>query len=135
MKEIDDVVVMVIEDDELNAVLIKKMLEIIGVKKIVICESGKEARREAVKLEYIDLVLLDLRLPEEDGFHIIKSLRYLPGLEETCIIAATANIMPSDLSQAEEAGFDGFLGKPFQFDRFKSQITRILEGERVWEPR
>jgi two-component system cell cycle response regulator DivK len=47
----------------------------------------------------------------------------------------TANVMVDDVERARAAGFDGFLGKPIDLRRFPLQITRILQGERVWEPR
>jgi two-component system cell cycle response regulator DivK len=47
----------------------------------------------------------------------------------------TAQVMPDDVARAEAAGFDGFLAKPLHFDRFPSNIRRLLNGERVWEVR
>lgn len=135
MREINDSIVLVVEDDELNATLMKKMLEIAGVKYVVVSTTGDEARAQIRALPHVDVVLLDLRMPGEDGFEILPSLRALLGEKETRVVAATANVMPEDVAQAEAAGFDGFLGKPFNLDRFKGQISRILSGERVWEPR
>ncbi len=128
-------IVVVVEDDPLNVILIRKLLQIAGVKEAIICESGQELRDHLTHLHHIDLILLDLRMPDEDGYAILKQLRALPTLSQTKIVAATANVMPDDIRRAEEAGFDGFVGKPFDFDRFPSQIERLLQGERVWEPR
>ncbi len=132
---LNEAVVMVIEDEPLNAILATKLLQITGVEQIIICRSGAEARQRIPEIPRIDLILLDLRLPDEDGFMILKTLRDLEPLKDAMIVAATANVMPDDVRAAQTAGFDGFLGKPFNFDRFSSQIARFLEGEHVWEPR
>jgi DNA-binding response OmpR family regulator len=48
------------------------------------------------------------------------------------IAAVTANSLPQDEVRARAAGFDGFIGKPLDFDRFPAQIRTILSGEAVW---
>lgn len=135
MPAIHEAIVLVIEDDPLNATLAHKMLEIAGAAQVVVCKSGAEARQALAQLPQVSLVLLDLRLPEEDGYMILHSLRQYPQLQGVPIAATTANVMAYDVQKAEEAGFDGFLGKPFNFDRFPAQIRRLLDGERVWDPR
>ncbi len=134
-KSVEEAVVIVVEDDPLNAILIRKLLQIAGVQRLIICESGQELRHMLSEVAQVDLILLDLRMPDEDGYTVLRSLRAMPQLAQTKIVAATANVMPDDIAKAEEAGFDGFMGKPFNFDRFRSQLDRILRGERVWEPR
>jgi two-component system cell cycle response regulator DivK len=47
-------------------------------------------------------------------------------------VAVTSNVLPQDVVRARAAGFDGFIGKPLDFDRFPSQIQAILRGEAVW---
>ena len=51
------------------------------------------------------------------------------------VVALTANVLPLDEAQARAAGFDGFIGKPIDFDRFPNQIQALLRGEQVWQPR
>lgn len=127
--------VLVVEDDQRNAALITAMLKIAGVPNSWVCRDGSEIMNTAARMATIDLVLLDLRLPQEDGFQILARLRREPGFYGVPIIATTAQVMPEDLDHAESAGFDGFLGKPLNFDRFPDQIRRIFSGERVWEVR
>jgi len=127
-------VAVVVEDDPLNALLIRRMLLGVGVGEVTVCKSGAEARQAIVHLPRVDLVLLDLLLPDEDGFDILRSLRYLPSVDKARIVAVTANVIPAYMARVAETGFDGFLGKPLKFDEFRSQIVRILNGERVWEP-
>ena len=49
--------------------------------------------------------------------------------------AVTANVLAQDEAKARAAGFDGFIGKRLDFDRFPQQILSVLEGEKVWMPR
>ena len=127
--------ILVVEDDPRNAVLIKVMLNIVGEMNPMICHSGAEAVIALEGLSHVDLVLLDLQMPGEDGYWMIKRFRGHALLRTTPIIAVSAQVMPDEVARAESSGFDGFLGKPLNFDRFPSQIQRLLAGERVWEPR
>lgn len=135
MSDLETAVVLVVEDDPLNSALIRKLLLITGVGEIVCCRSAEEAREAVRNLSRLDLVLLDLQMPGEDGFSVYTWLHAQPHLSATRIVAASANVMSKDVDRAADLGFDGFLGKPFNFDRFSTQIARLLHGERVWEPR
>ncbi|HNT74527.1 MAG TPA: response regulator [Anaerolineae bacterium] len=134
MPDLSNHVAVVVEDDPLNAMLIRRMLLGVGLGEVKVCKSGVETRQTIVHLSRVDLILLDIQLPEEDGFDILRSLRYLPSVDKARIVAVTANVIPSYIVRAAEAGFDGFLGKPLKFDEFRSQVLRILNGEKVWEP-
>lgn len=83
----------------------------------------------------VDLILLDIQIPYEDGYAVLKQIRSHPRLLGTRVVAVTTNVLPDDLQRAQDAGFDGFIGKPIDIDRFPAQIARILRDELVWEPR
>ena len=83
----------------------------------------------------IDVILLDLQLPHQDGYQVLEQIRRRGQLAQTRVIALTANVLPSDVDRARKAGFDGFIGKPLNARRFPDQIRRVLAGESVWEPR
>ncbi len=83
----------------------------------------------------IDLVLLDIQIPNEDGYALMQRIRAHPRLRQAAVVAVTASVMPQDVARAREAGFDGFIGKPIDADRFPDQIRRVLGGEAVWESR
>jgi two-component system cell cycle response regulator DivK len=87
----------------------------------------------AESLSKIDLILMDIFLPEADGYEALDALRGHPRFEQTLIIAVTADASVQNMQRAREAGFDGFIGKPLDPDRFPNQIRRILQGEAVWE--
>ena len=95
--------------------------------------SGYEVVEYADTLPRLDLILMDIRLPYEDGYAALKKIRGSERLKETTIVAVTAEASPEQIKKARESGFDGFLGKPLDPDRFPEQIRRILSGEPVWE--
>ena len=63
----------------------------------------------------------------------MRKIRASPELKTTKVIAVTAEASLEQINKARAAGFDGFLGKPLDMDRFPDQIRRILAGESVWE--
>jgi len=76
---------------------------------------------------------MDIALPEADGYQSLVSLRSHPRFQEVPIIAVTADVSAKNMARAREAGFDGFIGKPLDPDRFPEQVRRVLAGEEVWE--
>lgn len=127
-----DAAVLVVEDNVSNFVLIARMLGYLGIH----CEwktSGYEVLEYADTLPRLDLILMDIRLPYEDGFGAQQKLRAAERFKSVPIVAVTAEASPEQMNRAREAGFDGFLGKPLDPDRFPDQIRRILNGEQVWE--
>jgi two-component system cell cycle response regulator DivK len=82
-----------------------------------------------------DVILLDLQIPYEDGYAVLKQIRAMPRIAAVTVLAVTANVLPQDVERCRAAGFDGFIGKPIDLDRFPEQIRRALRGEAVWEAR
>jgi two-component system cell cycle response regulator DivK len=127
-----DVSILIVEDNASNFLLIARMLEHMGMH----CEwksSGYEIVEFARALPRIDLVLMDIRLPYEDGFEALRKLRSAPALRRIPVAAVTAYASEDLMRRARQAGFNGFLGKPLNPDRFSEQIRRMLAGESVWE--
>jgi two-component system cell cycle response regulator DivK len=127
-----DVAVLVVEDNVSNFVLIARLLGYLGIH----CEwktSGYEVLEYADALPRVDLILMDIRLPYESGFGAGEKLRKSSRFRSVPIVAVTAEANRDQMQMARAAGFDGFLGKPLDPDRFPDQIRRILTGEQVWE--
>jgi two-component system cell cycle response regulator DivK len=127
-----DAAVLVVEDNVSNFVLVARMLGYLGIH----CEwktSGFEVLEYADALPRVDLVLMDIRLPYENGFGAGLKLRASPRFRDVPIVAVTAESNLAQMQKARAAGFNGFLGKPLDPDRFPDQIRRILSGEQVWE--
>jgi two-component system cell cycle response regulator DivK len=129
---VQEATVLVVEDNVSNFLLMARLLGILGVH----CEwktSGYEVVEYADTLPRVDLILMDIRLPYEDGYEALRKLRSSPTLRSVPVVAVTAYANEEQLSRARSAGFDGFLGKPLDPDRFPDQVERILAGEPVWE--
>lgn len=128
----EEAIVLVVEDNVANFVLIARMLGYMGIH----CEwktSGYEVVEYADTLPRVDLILMDIRLPYEDGYSALRKIRSSPTLKDTLVVAVTAEASREQINKAKAAGFDGFIGKPLDPDRFPDQIRRILNGEPVWE--
>jgi len=132
----EEAYVLVIEDDVNNQQIITELLEMAGVQHIAVHPSGWQGLRAAREtLPRVDLILLDIQLPAEDGFSVLRRIRESPQFRTARVVAVTANVRPRNEARARAAGFDGFIGKPLNFHRFPEQIQALLEGEEVWVPR
>ena len=125
--------ILVVEDNLNNFLLITRLLAYLGVKQCEWKASGWQVLEFADSLPKVDLILMDIHLPEEDGYQALARLRAHPKFADTTIIAVTAEATDSNLQRARNAGFNGFIGKPLDPDRFPDQIKQILQGEEVWE--
>ncbi len=128
----DDATILIVEDNVSNFVLMARMLGHMGLH----CEwktSGFEVVEYADTLPRVDLILMDIRLPYEDGYQALHKLRDNDGLSKIPVVAVTAYASEDQMRRAKEAGFDGFIGKPLDPDRFPQQVQRMLDGEPVWE--
>jgi two-component system cell cycle response regulator DivK len=127
-----DATVLIVEDNVSNFVLMARILGYMGIH----CEwktSGYEVVEYADTLPHVDLILMDIRLPYEDGYEALRKLRDAERLKDIPVVAVTAYASDEQMDRAKSAGFDGFLGKPLDPDRFPLQIRRVLAGEAVWE--
>jgi two-component system cell cycle response regulator DivK len=131
----EEAYVLIIEDDANNLMVTTDLLRMIGVKYINARASGWQGIKLAETMERVDLILLDIQLPREDGYTVLGKIRAHPKLNATRVVAVTANVLPQDEARARAAGFDGFIGKPLDYDRFPEQIRAILDGELVWMAR
>lgn len=124
--------VLVVEDNVANFVLIARLLGFMGIH----CEwktSGYEVVEYAGMLPRLDLILMDIRLPYEDGYSALRKIRSSGNLKDCRVVAVTAEASQEEMRRAKAAKFDGFIGKPLDPDRFPDQIRRILFGDSVWE--
>ena len=128
-----DATVLIVEDNVSNFVLMARMLAYMGVPRCEWKTSGWQVVEFADTLPKIDLILMDIRLPYEDGYAALAKVRAARRLKDTIIVAVTAEASQEQMAKARSAGFDGFLSKPLDPDRFPDQIRRLLKGEQVWE--
>ncbi len=82
-------------------------------------------------MDDVNVVFLDLEMPHVDGYQVLEKLKNDDRFHSVPIVAYTVHV--SEIQQTLNRGFDGFLGKPLDSDRFPEQLERILNGEPVWE--
>jgi two-component system cell cycle response regulator DivK len=134
----EEAVILIVEDNADNLFIVSDILkEDVKAKYVNARASGRQLFKLLESKHDLkpDLILLDLQIPYEDGYAVLGQLRAHPTLRKTTVVAITANVLPQDVERTRRAGFDGFIGKPIDMDRFPQQVRRILNGEAVWEPR
>ncbi len=125
--------ILVVEDNVSNFVLIARLLAFMGVQKCEWKTTGWGVVDFAKTMPRIDLILMDLRLPHEDGYEALRQIRADEGLADTLVVVVTAHGSSEEMKKAREAGFDGFLVKPLDADQFPEQIRQILNGKPIWD--
>lgn len=111
--------ILIVEDEEMNLLFLKKLLESSQVN-ILECRTGKEAVEQVQKNSEIDLILMDIKLPEMDGItatRIIKSIH-----KDIPIIAQTAFAMKGDMEEFIEAGCNDYISKPIRLETLIKKI-------------
>ncbi len=129
-----DAVILVVEDDLNNFILMTRLLAFLGVKKCEWKASGWKVLEFAETLGEIHLILMDINLPDADGYQALASLRSHERFVDVPIVAVTAQVSVANMRRAQQSGFNGFIGKPLDPVRFPEQVQRILQGAEVWEP-
>jgi CheY-like chemotaxis protein len=122
--------VLVVEDDVRNVFALSSLLEPKGVK-IEIARNGKEAltalsHSHTDPAKKIDLVLMDLMMPEMDGLTAMREIRKLPQWRKLPIIALTAKAMKGDREKCLEAGASDYLAKPVNTDQLLATLRSWL---------
>ncbi len=121
--------ILLVEDDEQSRELAVELLEKAGHRVVQARDTDEARARLAAGLP--DLVLLDIRLPGEEGTALLDDLRFLPGGGAIPVVACTAYNHPEDRAQLIGAGCDGFVGKPFKSEFLLETVRRFLRDGRT----
>ncbi|MNM24346.1 Polar-differentiation response regulator DivK [compost metagenome] len=119
--------VLLVDDDVRNIFALTSALEQKGAV-VLIGRNGREAIERLNEVDDIDLVLMDVMMPEMDGFEATIEIRKDPRWRKLPIIAVTAKAMKDDQERCLQAGANDYLAKPIDLDRLFSLI-------RVWLPK
>ena len=117
--------ILYVEDNQDNRLLIRRILTAEGFN-VVEAEHGRRAL-EIVDVLQPALILVDINLPDIDGYALTAKLRIKPHLDKVPIIALTANVMRGDRERTLAAGCDGYIQKPIDIDQFYELINRYLK--------
>ncbi len=116
-----------VEDNEDNAFMLQTRFELIGDFEVLIAVNGTDGLA-MVANERPDLVLMDLNLPDIDGWEVTRRLKSDPSTAGIPVIALTAHAMSGDREKALAAGCDEFDTKPVDFDRLLQKVNALLGG-------
>ncbi|MGH7443029.1 MAG: ATP-binding protein, partial [bacterium] len=117
---------LVVDDDIRNIFAMTSLLEYHEIK-VVPAESGAEALKLLKDGTKVDGVLMDIMMPEMDGYDTIRSIRVLPGFETIPIVAVTAKAMKGDRQKCLEAGATEYITKPVNSQRMIAMLGRWLK--------
>ena len=116
--------ILLIEDNHHNIYLVRYLLETRG-HAIEVAESGTEAIEKA-NADRHELILMDIQLPDINGFEVTRRLRAIPALAAVPIVAVTSFAMPGDRQAALDAGCTGYIEKPIDPGTFPGEVESFL---------
>ncbi|MDR4949400.1 substrate-binding domain-containing protein [Neobacillus cucumis] len=114
-----------IEDNQSNLNLVKNILKSQSSYMLLTAQSGKEGL-ELARTKKVDLILLDLNLPDIHGFEVFKLLKTNEKTRDIAVIAVSANALPQDIQQTLGKGFDNYVTKPVNVKEFLTTIYDTL---------
>ena len=116
--------ILLVEDNELNRDMLSRRLQRKGYE-VVVAVDGRQGV-DAARAGAFDLILMDMSLPEVDGWEATRQIKADPGTRPIPIIALTAHAMAGDRERAIEAGCDDYDSKPVEFPRLLGKIEALL---------
>ncbi|GIM89468.1 response regulator [Paractinoplanes toevensis] len=124
--------ILLVEDEELNRTLVKAVLSRASDETVrtatVVDATSLSAARDRLRATDVDLVLLDMNLPDGNGLNLARELAagLLPAGKRPTVVAVTASVLPQDRAAAIEAGCDDFLDKPYAAADLVATVARHL---------
>ncbi len=116
--------ILYVEDNPDNRSLIRRVLESEGYIVIEAVNAGQAL--EKLDGGNIDLVLMDINMPDMDGYTLTAKIKAIQKFSKIPIVAVTANVMRGDREKSLEAGCDGYIQKPIDIDTLSQQIERYI---------
>ena len=121
--------ILLAEDNDLNAEIAEAILERAGLKTERV-ENGIQCVKRIMEMPTgtYDMILMDIQMPQMDGYKATQAIRNLPDKDKACIpiIAMTANAFEEDKREAIAAGMNGHIAKPIQVDKLLSMLAEVI---------
>lgn len=121
--------ILLVEDNELNRDMLSRRLALRGFA-VSMAIDGLQAVAKAAQ-EMPDLILMDISLPEMDGWEATRRIKGAPATQTIPVIALTAHAMAGDRERSLEAGCDDFDTKPVEFDRLLGKIHALMAAAKA----
>jgi len=119
--------ILIVEDQEDNRTILRDVLSTVGYE-LIEALNGKDGVRLA-QSERPDLILMDIQLPEMDGYEATQQIRSIAELKTIPIIAVTSYALSGDEAKARAAGCDGYIAKPFSPRELLAKVRKYLSDE------
>lgn len=119
--------ILVVDDSQAHILLMEKLLQQEGYR--VISETNGFDALKVLAYEDIDMLLLDIMMPEMDGLALIKKMKSVPSFKELPIIIISANLEKETIEKALQLGANDYITKPFNMQTIKNKISNILYKE------
>ena len=120
--------ILLVEDVYVNQLIAKSVLEARGAS-VITALNGIEALQKLESDDQFDLVLMDIQMPEMDGYEATTQIRNHPKFNTLPIIAMTANAMTSDIEKCKAVGMNDHIAKPFEEEDVLAKILKLLNIE------
>ena len=127
IRKADDYRLLYIEDNKSNVNLVRNIMKSQPSYTLLSARSGKEGLEMAAN-EKVDLILLDLNLPDIHGYEIFDRLKIIKQTKDIAVIAVSANALPQDIQYTLDKGFDNYVTKPFNVKEFLTIIRETLNS-------
>jgi two-component system, cell cycle response regulator DivK len=116
--------ILYVEDNPDNRLLVRRILM---SENYAVLEAVNAANAlDLLKNARPDLILMDINMPDMDGYTLTATIKAMPGFERVPILALTANVMRGDKEKTLEAGCDGYIQKPLDIDQLIREVERFL---------
>ena len=119
--------ILIVEDQEDNGTILRDVLSTVGYE-LIEALNGKDGVRLA-QSERPDLILMDIQLPEMDGYEATQQIKSIAELKTIPIIAVTSYALSGDEAKARAAGCDGYIAKPFSPRELLAKVRKYLSDE------
>lgn len=124
--------VLVIDDNLVNRAVLVKLLTSLGFTTLE-AVNGQDGLKQAQEIPSIDLILVDLVMPDPDGFAVIPQVKQMPQCCDTVLIAVSASAFEADRQKSLELGCHDFMAKPFKFAEFLERLRVHLNLTWLYE--
>jgi two-component system cell cycle response regulator DivK len=117
-------IILYVEDNLDNRNLIRRVLNAEGYSVVEAINAGQAV--EKLEGNHIDLILMDINMPDMDGYALTAKIKKIQRFSKIPIVAVTANVMRGDREKSLDAGCDGYIQKPIDIDTLAQQIERFI---------
>ena len=116
--------ILYVEDNPDNRLLVRRIL--LSEDYALLEATDAKDALNVLQTAQPDLILMDINMPDMDGYTLTAKIKSLPGFERVPILAVTANVMRGDKEKTLEAGCDGYIQKPLDIEQLTREIEKFI---------